>query len=153
MYNFIVKKLDEIANKVEEEGLFKEAIQIDKVSNSIEKIASLELYLKELVRYMTLKKRDTEDIHKRLLYGIKLWPFSRGTDVNKALSNIWKRVLIKLGKTPEGIKRIIKSFSLNKDELERIIMPVEELAGLCDMNVLEFLEYIEDNNKEEDNKK
>lgn len=119
------------------------------ISNSFYKLktASLDLYLEHLIQYMKSKKRSIDDLYDKLLKGIKLWPLPHGSNPNKIISNAWKKAILSHSKSPNNIPKLIKSFNLSIPDLEKLILPLEELASLSNLSYQQFLNYISQNDK------
>lgn len=114
--------------------------------SSFYKYASFELFLQHLIHYMSLKKRDPEDIYDKFIKGLKLWPLPKNANPYKIIPLKWKHALLSISKNnPNTLKKLIKSFSLTPDLLNKLIMPIEDLAELSNMPKHNFLQYISDN--------
>lgn len=107
----IVKKLDSIATKLENQGLMKEALDLDIVSNTIEKMAI--------------------DVDKNQ------WTQILDTAVNIARSGNVKAVRDILNKGMPKFKAIINSYAGIKDDAGEV--PIEKLRKALDL-VMESLE-------------
>lgn len=93
----LVKKLDNIANRIELKGLIKEAYLLDIVANTIEKEANLVNYFKNIITYIANNSRSFSDIVQRIKQGIEKWPLYN-YDEKKGIINSLKEALVSLGK-------------------------------------------------------
>lgn len=114
------------------------------ITSTLEKNATLDNYLLQLIQYMRLQKRSAQDIAGRIMKGLELWPPAANTDMNIIKVTAWKKALTAIGKTPEGILRLIQSFRLNSKEIGQLIMPIPELAPLAGETVQSFIAKLDE---------
>jgi len=114
------------------------------INSALEKEATLDNYLLQLIQYMRLKKRSAQDVAERIMKGLELWPPATNTDRNMVKVAAWKKALMTIGKTPEGIMRLLRSFNLDSRTIDRLIMPIPELAPLAGETAQSFIAKLDE---------
>jgi len=115
------------------------------IANTMEKRASLNNYLTQLISYMQLKKRDAKEIAEKINKGLESWPLPPNIDRNRVKIVAWKKAITSIARSPEEIKKLILSLKLNSKELKELIMPIEELAGMANESIVPFIAMIDRN--------
>jgi 5'(3')-deoxyribonucleotidase len=113
------------------------------IVSALEKEATLDNYFLQLIQYMRLQKRSAQDVAERIMKGLELWPPAENTDRNAIKIAAWKKALTIIGKTPEGIMRLLQSFRLTSKEIGQLIMPIPELAPLAGETAQSFIAKID----------
>jgi 5'(3')-deoxyribonucleotidase len=114
------------------------------ITSALEKNATLDNYLLQLIQYMRLQKRTAQDIAEKIMKGLELWPPADSTDKNMVKIAAWKKALMTIGKTPEGIMRLLRSFNLDSRAIDKLIMPIPELAPLAGETVQSFIAKLDE---------
>jgi 5'(3')-deoxyribonucleotidase len=114
------------------------------ITSSLEKNATLDNYLLQLIQYMRLQKRTAQDIAEKIMKGLELWPPAASTDKSMVKIAAWKKALMTIGKTPEGIMRLLRSFNLDSRTIDKLIMPLSELAPLAGETAQAFIAKLDE---------